>query len=109
MEIFANSTFGWLNYSSASLRVSFAAEVARKLTCKGPSKFKIRDDRLESEPIQAAEFTSLCHLARGEYEYIVEMSRRGGAAPTRLSGMIVVTSPFESEPLEDAARPELDL
>lgn len=71
---------GWVNYSSKIARVSFDAEVAKKLTCSSPSGFHLTGDRLESRGIQSMQFASLCRFAPGEYAYRVELfSGVGGA------------------------------
>jgi hypothetical protein len=99
LRISSYSTFGWLNYSSSTIRISFDEAVARKLTCKGPSSFRIQDGRLDSGEVRKAQFISLCHLARGEYEYTVELRKDGERHKLHI-GKIVVDSTFGSAPFD---------
>jgi hypothetical protein len=73
--------FGWLNYSTMVARVSFDREIVDRLTCRSASKFRLMGNRFESGDIQPGEFTALCSLAPGEYDYRIELrpSDRTGA------------------------------
>jgi len=72
-RIDVGDAFGWLNYSTMVARVSFDREVVDRLTCRSASKFRIAGNRFESGDIQSGEFTALCSLAPGEYDYRVEL------------------------------------
>ena len=93
-KIGPSDTFGWLNYTSSWLRISFDEEVARNLACTAPGGFAIENGRLDSGVIEEAHFASLCHLAEGEYAYRVELSDPGsapGSPPRRvLEGTLLV-------------------
>ena len=90
----ASDAFGWINYSSRIARVSFDADVAKKLTCSSRGSFRLTGSRLESGDIQAQQFASLCSLAPGEYRYRVELragtGAGGGAPPEAREGTLIV-------------------
>lgn len=98
----ATDAFGWINYSSGSFRVSFDAEVGRKLTCASPGGFRIVGDRLESGEIRSGYFVSLCRLAPGEYDYELEMFSAEGEEASRshriLRGKLLVGWALELGP-----------
>lgn len=85
---------GWVNSSGKVAVVSFSAETARKMFCKSLNHFRINGDRLESGPIQARQFASLCRLAPGRYAYRVVLREEAGdssLAPLReFAGTIIV-------------------
>ena len=89
-----DDTFGWLNYTSSWLSISFDKEVARSLACTAPGGFRIENGRLESGVIEEAHFASLCRLAAGEYAYRVELRDAGSAPDSRprkvLEGTLLV-------------------
>ena len=90
----SSDALGWLNYTSRIARVSFAKEVAKKLTCASPGSFRIDGERLISGDIQATQFATLCNLAPGEYEYRVTLRSGIGTTQGRektIGGKIVVT------------------
>ncbi len=80
-RIGSGDAFGWLNYSTMVARVSFDKEVVDRLTCRSASKFRLVENRFESGDIRSGDFTTLCSLAPGEYDYRVELrpSDRTGA------------------------------
>ena len=94
MRFGAEYAFGWLNYTSSSLRISFDAAVARKLVCESRSKFHVSAGRFMSQEISESRFISLCRLARGEYAYRVELltNESGGdsQAVRVLRGILIV-------------------
>jgi len=72
-RIHPDDTFGWLNYSSSVLRISFDESVADKLVCQSPGSFRLRHGRLESGDVGLSQFATLCHLSPGDYEYRVDL------------------------------------
>ncbi|MBW2313234.1 MAG: hypothetical protein JRH10_03510 [Deltaproteobacteria bacterium] len=89
----AADALGWLNYTSRIARVSFAREVAKKLTCTSPGSFRIDGERLISGDIQATQFATLCNLAPGEYDYQVTLRSGigvGQGGEKTIDGKIVV-------------------
>ncbi len=94
IEIHSRDAIGWLNYTSKRARISFDAEVAKSMTCRSISTFRVDGPRLTSKDIQATQFASLCSLAPGEYEYRVELSSGVGAGSSpgkSFTGKIVVS------------------
>ncbi len=96
IEIHSTDAIGWLNYSSRRARISFDAEVAKSMTCKSISTFRLDGPRLTSSDIQATQFASLCSLAPGEYEYRVELrsgigGSSGGIPGKSFTGKIAVS------------------
>jgi hypothetical protein len=87
-RIQSDDALGWLNYTSRIARVSFDAEVAKKLTCTSPGSFHVDGDRLVSGDIQATQFVTLCNLAPGEYEYQVTL--RSGIGTTQSAEKVIV-------------------
>ena len=84
---------GWLNYTSRIARVSFAKDVAKKLTCTSPGSFRLDGERLISGDIQATQFATLCSLAPGEYDYRVTLRSgigTGQGGEKTIDGKIVV-------------------
>ena len=93
LTLHAEDAIGWLNYSRQRAVISFDEEVAKKLTCKAKSVFRLTGGRLESAPIQAQQFASLCSLAPGEYDYYGLLSSGAGSdsgAGRKLEGKLVV-------------------
>ena len=85
---------GWVNYSPNIARVSFDAEVGKKLVCRSRVSFQLTGDRLQSADIQGRQFASLCQFQPGEYDYRVELLSGAGAGGRQiervLEGKIVV-------------------
>ena len=75
--------FGWVNYSSKQARVSFDRQVAKKMVCTTLTSFRMSGERLESQPIQARGFASLCKLKPGRYPYQVELFSGAGSGSGR--------------------------
>lgn len=86
-QITEQDAFGWLNYSSRDAAISFERDIVSHMTCRGPSPFQLRGDRLMAPQVPAGGYATLCSLAPGEYDYRVELA--GSAKP--LLGKIVVT------------------
>jgi hypothetical protein len=80
----ANQAVGFLNSSSAVVRVSFAASVARQIKCRSASSFQVEGERLASARIQGLQFASLCSLAPGSYPYRVELQQGAGTGGEQL-------------------------
>lgn len=81
---------GWINYTNRIARVSFAKDVAKKMTCTSKGTFRINGERLESSDIQSQQFASLCSLAAGTYDYKVELfSGAGGSGSGSGSGRAI--------------------
>lgn len=78
---------GWVNYSSKLARVSFDSDVAKHMVCTTRTSFQLTGQRLESAPIRAQSFASLCQLEPGEYAYKVQLYKGAGGS----------TQPFDRE------------
>jgi hypothetical protein len=94
-QIHSTDAFGWVNYSSQIVRISFDREVGRHLTCTSRGSFRLTGDRLESGDVQARQFASLCRLAPGEYAYRVDLHKgigsSGAGIPSRsFEGKLIV-------------------
>ena len=84
---------GWLNYSSLVARVSFPAEIVKKMTCISNGGFRVVGERLISPDIQSTQFASLCRLEPGTYSYEVTLAPGIGNAtrpPQSFEGRLVV-------------------
>jgi len=95
LRLESESAVGWMNYSSLIARVSFDKEVAKKLTCRAASGFRLTNGRLTSPGIQSMQFASLCDFAAGEYTYRVELfpgigTNQGSLGNRTFEGRIVV-------------------
>lgn len=85
--------FGWVNYSSEIVRVSFDLDIVNKMTCTALTSFRVTGGRLKSRDIQSQQFASFCNLASGEYAYLVQLRSGAGnsAGPGRtLKGTLIV-------------------
>ena len=80
IDMHPTEAISWLNYSNKRARISFDAEVAKKMTCRSGGTFHLEGPRLVTNDIQATQFASLCSLAPGEYEYRVELRAGIGAS-----------------------------
>ncbi len=93
-KIDSSAAIGWLNYSDSIAKISFDAEVAKKMVCRSPNGFRVTGDRLESPQIRASQFATVCSLEKGEYAYRVELvagQGAGPAAPPRIiAGTLIV-------------------
>ena len=82
----STEAFGWINYASRDASIAFDAAVAERMTCTGPSPFRIDAGRLVASPVMGGGFATLCKLSPGEYDYEVQLA----GAPQPLLGKLVV-------------------
>ena len=85
--------FGWLNYASRDAAISFPAETAQRMACRGPSRFRVDGPRLVADPVSTGSFATLCRLEAGEYDYRV----RFYGAKEPLLGKLVVPAGSEAD------------
>jgi len=81
-----DAAFGWLNYSSASAKITFDEDIAKKLHCRSPGAFRIRGAEIVAPQVGSGGFATLCSLAPGEYSYRVALEGQ----PEPLLGKLVV-------------------
>ena len=79
IELRADETLAWVNYSNRAARISFDSSVATKLHCKHGASFRLNGERLESRDVRGRQFASLCQLEPGEYTYRVELVQTAGS------------------------------
>lgn len=82
----------WMNYSEHVAFVSFDAEVAKHMTCVGPSNFSFENGRVRSGPLRGNEFASVCSLEKGSYPYKVTLLDVGFSTgpPRVLDGKLII-------------------
>lgn len=68
------ASFGWLNYTSGDVKIEFADDITRKLSCRSPGPFRPKGRDAASPRIESGGFVTLCRLAPGEYDYRVEVA-----------------------------------
>lgn len=81
----SDAAFGWLNYSSRAVAISFDEDVAAKMMCTSKTPFRVHDGELTAPKLAGGAFATLCALAPGEYDYRVELAD----SPKVLLGKIV--------------------
>ncbi len=89
----ATEAVGWLNYSRMVARVSFPADVAKKMICTSDGGFRSIGERIVSPDIQATQFASLCRLQPGTYPYEVTLAPGIGSSsrpPRTFEGRLLV-------------------
>lgn len=63
----------WINYARSTVRITLGREATTRVHCREPSHFRTNQDgRLVAEIVDRFESASLCLLAPGTYEYVVE-------------------------------------
>lgn len=80
-----DAAFGWLNYSSRDVSITFDEDVAAKMMCTSKTPFQVADGELSAPKLTGGAFATLCALAPGEYDYRVELAD----SPKVLLGKIV--------------------
>ncbi len=86
-QITPEDAFGWLNYSASNASISFEQDIVAHMTCREPSPFQLRGDRLTAPQVPSGGYATLCSLAPGEYDYQVELA---GSKKTLLGKIVVV-------------------
>jgi hypothetical protein len=92
IEMRYGAAIAWGNYTRKTARIRFARDVAKHIVCESPSSFVVTTEALESEPLRALQFASLCKLSPGEYAYEVMLTSvsKERIRPRPLKGRIVV-------------------
>ena len=85
-RVASTEAFGWINYAARDASIAFDARVAERMTCRGPSPFRIEAEQLLASPVSGGGFATLCKLEPGEYGYEVRLA----GSPQPLLGKLVV-------------------
>ena len=94
-----NDAIVWLNYARFPVRVSLEANATARIHCREPSHFALAaDGSMRADWVEPLGAASLCLLAPGRYDYLVEELDGAARPPSplpgghRFEGRLIVTA-----------------